>query len=176
MRMSSASSKANGKAPLVRDMKLALQVMAFIFLVFAIIAGLSSAREWIVLKQFSGYQKDLFTVESTKVVHGNNDGTDYYLRGHGEHDAYEFAISAARYETFRSPTMVGRQVAVFRNPALPSLSFQTESVNVIFEEDWRDRALVEVSAKSTLWIAGLSMVLAILGFSLIRVFFKAHQG
>ncbi|MES2594777.1 MAG: hypothetical protein V4662_05560 [Verrucomicrobiota bacterium] len=156
-------------------MKLALQIIATFFLAFAIMAGFSSAREWIVLKRFAGYQKDVFTVEGTGISHGNDDGTSYYLRGHGEHDTYQFAIPAARYETFRSPTAAGQQFTVFRNPSMPSLEFQTKSVNVIFEEDWRDQAALKVSAKSTLWITALSMTAAILIFSLTRVLFPENR-
>jgi hypothetical protein len=44
------------------------------------------------------------------------------------------------------------------------MTFQKESLSVIFEEDWRDRAEVLVSANSTMWIASIAMLISILAF------------
>jgi hypothetical protein len=145
-------------------MKIVLQIIGGSFLIFATIAGFSSAREWIILNNLSGYHKENLTITGTRVGHGTGDGTDYYLLGHGERGEYEFAISAGRYETFSSATAVGQKITVFRNPSMPSIAFQKESVNVIFEEDWRDRADVEVSAKSTMWMGAIAMLVAIPAF------------
>ena len=146
-------------------MKIILQIIGVSFLIFATIAGFSSTREWIILNNISGYQKEDFTITGTRVVHGiGDDGTDYYLLGHGAQGECEFAISAGRYETLSSATAVGQKVTVFRSPSMPSIAFQKESVSVIFEEDWRDRAEVAISAKSTMWIGVFSMLVAILAF------------
>ncbi|MBX3742363.1 MAG: hypothetical protein KF712_15350 [Akkermansiaceae bacterium] len=152
--------------PLVRSiMKIILQIIGGSFLIFATIAGFSSAKEWIILNNLSGYQKEVLTITDTRVVHRiGDDGTDYYLLGHGERGECEFAISANRYETLSSATAAGQKVTVYRNSSMPSIAFQKESASIIFEEDWRDRAEVAVSAKSTMWIAVIATVISIFAF------------
>lgn len=150
-------------------MKIILQIIGGIFLVFALVAGFSSAKDWLILNKLSGYEKDQFTITGVRVSHGTGDaGTDYYLQGHGGRGEYEFAISAARYETLSSATAVGRKIIVFRNPSMASLSFQKESVNVFFEDDWREPEEVELSAKSTMWMGLIAMSVAAFAFVFAR--------
>ncbi len=131
-------------------MKTILQIIAGSFLIFARFAGFSSTREWLILNNLSSYQKEDITISGTRVIHGTGaEGTDYYLLGHGPHGEYEFVISAGRHETFSLATAVGQKVTVHRSPSMPSIAWQKESVNVIFDEDWRDRAEAAVRAKST---------------------------
>src|SRR5688572_19681662 len=110
-------------------MRLALHLLAGTLALFAIVAGFSSAKEWYLLKHLPGYERDHFTVTGTEVRHGE----DYFLRGQGERKEYAFLISSSRYEAYSSPAAVGQKLTLFRNPAMPSIAFQKESLNVIFE-------------------------------------------
>ena len=150
-------------------MKIILQIIGGIFLIFALVAGFSSAKDWLILNKLSGYERDQFTITGVRVSHGTGDaGTDYYLQGHGGRGEYEFAISAARYESLSSDTAVGQKIIVFRNPSMASLSLQKESINVFFEDDWRDREEVEVSAKSTMWMGLITTSVAAFAFVFAR--------
>lgn len=147
------------------QMKIILQIIGSLLLLFAIVAGFSSAKEWLILKHLPGYEKDHFTITGTRAIHRTGeDGTDYYLQGQGERGAYEFVIPAARYENFSSPTATGTKIILYTNPAMPSITFQKESVNVIFEDDWRDKEEVQRSAKSTLWISVISLLVGVAAF------------
>ena len=150
-------------------MKIILQIIGVLGLIGAIVAGFSSGKEWVILKNFSGYQKEQFTITGTRVTNG----TDRFLQGQGESGNFDFAISGARYRDYSLPAAVGTVVTVYRTAARPSIAFQQESVNVIFAEDWRERSEVETSARSTVWLAALAMVFAISSFAGAR--FLARQ-
>jgi len=156
-------------------MKVMLKIVGCILIFFAIAAGFGSAKDWLVLRNLAGYEKDHFTIMGTRVVQGTGDeGTNYYLRGRGQKDDYEFVISAARYETLSAA--VGEKITVFRNPSMPAIALQMESASVIFEDQWRDRKELEVSAKSTMWMGVMAMLAGVSAFVFAKVFFPRQAG
>ncbi len=154
-------------------MKVILKIVGGVLILFAIAAGFGSARDWLVLRNLSGYEKDHFTIMGTRVIQGTGDeGTHYYLQGRGRKGEYEFVISAARYEALSGA--VGEEITVFRNSSMPAIALQRESVSVIFGDEWRDGKEVEVSAKSTMWIGVMAMLAGVSAFVFAKVRFT-HQ-
>jgi hypothetical protein len=142
--------------------KIALWLATAVGLVIAIVAGLSSASEWFILLNHGGYQREDFVVIGTRMSPSSSDnGSDYYLRGTTKDNEFEFAIDASDYERFSPPHSKSKVVQIYRNPELLSVAFQKRSLNVIFAEEWRDASELEVSARSTLWIAIFSLLISI---------------
>jgi hypothetical protein len=143
-------------------LKITLWLMAGAGAFFATVAGLSSASEWMLLRNYHGYEKSDFVISGTRMRPSAGDGgSDYYLRGVGGNDEFEFAIDASDYERFSQPGFKGRVVQIYRNSEMASIAFQKRSLNVIFAEEWRDLSEVEISARSTLWLAIISFLLSV---------------
>ena len=135
--------------------KTILWVAAAIGLFLAIIAGMSSASEWFLLSNYDGYQKKNFVIDG---VYKN--GSEYYLRGTVKDEEFEFAVVGTDYQRFSHSGSKGQIVEIYINPEMPSLVFQQKSLNVIFAEQWRDPSELKVSAKSTLWIAIILLLIS----------------
>ena len=143
--------------------KITLWLAASLGLFFAIVAGMSSASQWFLLSNYDGYQKEEFVIEDAY-----NDGSDYVLRGKIQNDKFEFAIDEVAYQRYSHSDSMGQVVGIYRNPGLPSFAFQQRSLNVIFAEQWRDISELEVSAKSTLCIAVISLLVSFFFFFTAR--------
>lgn len=151
-------------------LKIILWLVAALGLFFAITAGLSSASQWFLLRNHDGYVKEHFVVSGTRMSPSSGDqGSDYYLRGKTEDDEFEFAIEASDYERFSQPGSKGEVVEIYRNSEMLSVAFQKQSLNVIFAEQWRDASELEVSARSTLWLAIVSLLLSSVFYLIARL-------
>ena len=157
-------------------MKIVLSIVGGILIFFAIAAGISCAREWLVLRNLSNYQKEEFSITGARVAYRTGpEGTDYFLKGQSKKGEYEFPISAARYENLSSAAAEGRKIILYRNPSMPSLALQKKSLHVLFEDEWRNREEVEISAKSTLWMTLAGFAGAVLAFGGARLLSKRRS-
>ena len=150
-------------------------IIAGLLLVFAIVAGASSIEEWIILINYDHFQKEEFIISGTIRENSTTENDNYYLRGSSGAGSYEFAIPLKKYKIYSNPNMIGHKIIVYRNPDLSSISFQNESVNVIFESDWRNRDELAKSTKSTLWIAVTSICLSGIIFLVSKRFFSENR-
>ena len=151
--------------------KIIFLTVAGVFFVFGMIVGFNSLAEWVLVWNYEGYQKETFVVSGTRdeaSVDGEG-SPSYYVLGHCKNNQYEFSVSKSRYDQFSDLLMKETIVTVYRNPSMISVAFQGESLNVIFEEDWRSFNEVKHSAQSTLMMT----LLALSGGSVILLLMKA---
>ena len=158
-----------------RACKVFLWIIAGLLLAFAIVAGGSSIKEWIILINYEHFQKEEFVVSGTSKESTTTENDNYYLKGSSGVESYEFAIPSKKYKIYSNPDMIGHKIIVYRNPDLISISFQNESVNVIFESDWRNRDELAKSTKSTLWIAVTSICLSGIIFLVSKRFLSENR-
>lgn len=146
-------------------MKLTLKVVASIFFFFATVAGLSSARNTWISKNYAGYLRESFTITGVgSDAQSGDGGTQYHVSGRSPATFYDIKVSAARFEKIRESDSMGSELTVYRNPTLPHVAYQTESLNVLFEDQWRDRAELDFSRRSTFGLAMIALVLSALLF------------
>ena len=143
-------------------LKITLWLIAGAGAFFAVVAGLSSASEWMLLHNYQGYKKSDFVISGTRMGPSTGDeGSNYYLQGAAGDDEFEFAIDASDYERFSQPDFKGTVVQIYRNSEMASIAFQKRSLNVIFAEEWRDLSELEISARSTRWLSIISFLLSV---------------
>ncbi|MGE9270365.1 MAG: hypothetical protein ACQKBU_06135 [Verrucomicrobiales bacterium] len=142
--------------------KVTLCLIAIAGAFFAVLAGLSSASDWLILHHYQGYERSEFTITGTRMSpSGGSRSPDYYLRGTTKGDEFEFTIDSQTYRRFSQLDDEAAVIQIYRNPEMASVAFQRRSLNVLLADEWRDRSELEISAKSTLSLAIGSLFLSV---------------
>ena len=154
--------------------KIFLWIIVGVLLFFGLVAGVSSIKEWIILNNYEGFKKEECLISGTEKEDVSTGNSYYCLKVSSEGESYKFTVPFEKYKIYSQPNTIGEKIIVYRNPNLMSMSFQSESLNVIFEPDWRSRDELEKSVKPKLWIAVLCICCSGIVFLILKRCFSAN--